>query len=69
MLTKSDIEKGPFRVANKVQTLKQIDEEIEANHTNSDEDSLQVEPIIDELEGDDLDSSQRALIPKTAETP
>ena len=52
-----------------MQTLKQIDEEIEANHSNSDEDSLKVEPIIDELEGDDLDSSQRALIPKTAETP
>jgi hypothetical protein len=38
-----------------VQTLKQIDEEIEANHSNSDEDSLKVEPIIEEIDGDDLD--------------
>ena len=52
-----------------MQTLKQIDEEIEANHSNSNEDSLRVEPILGEAEGYDLDSSQRALIPKTAETP
>jgi hypothetical protein len=52
-----------------VQTLKQIDEEIEANHSNSDEDSLKEEPIIEEADGDDLDSSQRALIAHSAETP
>jgi hypothetical protein len=38
-----------------VQTLKQIDEEIEANHSNSGEDSLKVEAIIEEIDGDDLD--------------
>jgi len=52
-----------------VQTLKQIDEEIEANHSSSEEDSLKVEPIINEIDEDDLNSSQRVLIPHSAETP
>ena len=34
-LTKSDVEKGPFNVAKNMQTLKQIDEELEANSSSS----------------------------------